>query len=444
MPAPARLTTASTPTSAAGVEPAGRRVPPDLAGARRRRGRRRTASWPSAARRGKQRRADQSVGTSDGDAHVGEGTRRRGPLPGPTPSVTAMPSVGSAASRQHGGTSVSNGGTWQPPDRSAAPPPPTAVAGRGRRSRPPVTADRSPTSSRSSRPGGHGARSSPPRSVRWPSSAPASSPITPVHRRQRVRRRGVAGGGRPGASRRDRERGRARASIDVLLPGRARDAARPATELVEELQRLEVLSDDASLSDIGGVDVDRRGRVGRGRPRRTSTTSSTSTITAAVSGSIDGEALPIGDWIRDNLDQRPVRAGHRESGPAETDTLPDDGGPRGRSVVPQRLLHGRRVDPRRDRRRTSPPRASPRPAATPRRTRWMPSSTASSDLDLERRHRRRSTPTSSRPCSATPRCSSTRPRPTLDEADDVTIDLRPRRTTCRGSGDTRSVTVVAA
>ena len=65
--------------------------------------------------------------------------------------------------------------------------------------------------------------------------------------------------------------------IDVLLPGERETLRGPATDLAEELTRLEVLSDDASLSDIGGVDLVVEEPVGRGRAERTSTTSSTST-----------------------------------------------------------------------------------------------------------------------------------------------------------------------
>jgi hypothetical protein len=90
--------------------------------------------------------------------------------------------------------------------------------------------------------------------------------------------------------------------IDVLLPGERETLRGPASDLAEELTRLEVLSDDATLSGIDGVDLVVESQSVEARPTNVDDIVNVD-ITAAISGSIDGEALPIGDWIRENLDE---------------------------------------------------------------------------------------------------------------------------------------------
>ena len=136
--------------------------------------------------------------------------------------------------------------------------------------------------------------------------------------------------------------------IDVLLPGERDTLRDPATDLVDELTRLEVLSDDASLSDIGGVDLVVESQSVETRPTNVDDIVNVD-ITAAISGSIDGEALPIGDWIRDNLDED-LSELDTESPEPTTDTLPLTAVAQGRPLVPQPLLHRRRGGPGGDRR----------------------------------------------------------------------------------------------
>lgn len=108
--------------------------------------------------------------------------------------------------------------------------------------------------------------------------------------------------------------------IDVLLPGERETLRGPATDLAEELTRLEVLSDDASLSDIGGVDFVVESQSVETRPTNVDDIVNVD-ITAAISGSIDGESLPIGDWIRENLDED-LSSLDTESPEPTSDTLP--------------------------------------------------------------------------------------------------------------------------
>ncbi len=88
--------------------------------------------------------------------------------------------------------------------------------------------------------------------------------------------------------------------VDVMLPGE-RDALRgPLTDIVDELTRLEVLSDEADASAVTGVDfvvedasvVEESTNVGD---------IVNLTMRADVTGSIDGAELPVGDWIRDEF-----------------------------------------------------------------------------------------------------------------------------------------------
>ena len=94
----------------------------------------------------------------------------------------------------------------------------------------------------------------------------------------------------------------------------------PSTELVGELRRLEVLSEDASLSDVGGVDFiveDESVEVERHERRRHRQPPDQ----GCHPGSIDGEALPIGAWIRENIDED-LSTLDTESEEAEESTLP--------------------------------------------------------------------------------------------------------------------------
>jgi hypothetical protein len=88
--------------------------------------------------------------------------------------------------------------------------------------------------------------------------------------------------------------------VDVLLPGERDTFRQPLQDLVGELKRLEVLSSDADLSKIGGVDIaitDRKVDV-----HETNVDDIVDLeVTATASATLKGEELPIGAWIRDAI-----------------------------------------------------------------------------------------------------------------------------------------------
>ena len=354
------------------VEPPGVRVPADLAGRRRRaHDRHRLVAVGAQARH--ERGADQPVGTGDGDAHVGEGTRARA---GSCPrSDRAGEPTGPVGTLRGGGrpwrrTPVTDGGSnWQPPEPGGAPPPPppaprrlraadgradTAPGAGPRRRRRPRPVEATPAPQRPAR----RARSSPPRSARWPSSAPASSPspASPATAR------------RPAAPARPRRR--PTCFLDALdnedvLGARRRAAARRARDVPpaaagprRELKRLEVLSDD-DLSDVSGVDI-----TITDRDVEVDATNVDDIVNLDGDGDrrvrrVKGEELPIGDWIRD-ADRRRGRLAELDetTEPEPRRSFPITAVAQGRPLVPQPLLHRRRAGPRRDATPTSRPRAS--------------------------------------------------------------------------------------
>ncbi len=88
--------------------------------------------------------------------------------------------------------------------------------------------------------------------------------------------------------------------IDVLLPGERETLRGPISDLANELTRLEVLSDDASLSDIGGVDVVLSNTAVDVEPTNADDIVNLR-MHGDVSVAVDGEALPIGDIVDDNV-----------------------------------------------------------------------------------------------------------------------------------------------
>ena len=144
--------------------------------------------------------------------------------------------------------------------------------------------------------------------------------------------------------------------VDVLLPGeretfrgplhRPRRRAAPAggaqrrRRASRDVGGVDFVVEDASV--VEERDQRRRHRQpdDHGRPSR---------------GSIDGEALPIGDWIRDERRRGPGRARRRADRPRRA-TLPLTAVREGRPVVPQPLLHGAESAPRRGRRPEIPDR----------------------------------------------------------------------------------------
>lgn len=88
--------------------------------------------------------------------------------------------------------------------------------------------------------------------------------------------------------------------IDLLLPGERETLRGPATELVDELRRLGVLSDEASLSEVGGVDLRIEDEEITVEPTNVDDIANVR-MSGTTVGSVNGEDLPIGDLITDNF-----------------------------------------------------------------------------------------------------------------------------------------------
>ncbi len=88
--------------------------------------------------------------------------------------------------------------------------------------------------------------------------------------------------------------------IDLLLPGERETFAEPLSEMVDELQRLEVVSDGASLEGIDGFDV-----TLDSRSVEVATTNvddiANITMTADATVTVNGDELPVGELLTDNF-----------------------------------------------------------------------------------------------------------------------------------------------
>jgi hypothetical protein len=88
--------------------------------------------------------------------------------------------------------------------------------------------------------------------------------------------------------------------IDVLLPGERETLGDPATELADELRRLQVLSESADLSAVTGIDI-----VLEDETVDVEATNVDDIVNLDIGAdgyvTVDGEQLPIGDLIVDNL-----------------------------------------------------------------------------------------------------------------------------------------------
>ena len=88
--------------------------------------------------------------------------------------------------------------------------------------------------------------------------------------------------------------------MDVLLPGERETLKDPLVDLTDELSRIEVLSADASLAHVAGVDIELHDE--QVKVERTNVDDIVNLeLSARGSGSIDGEQLPLGDLVKDNL-----------------------------------------------------------------------------------------------------------------------------------------------
>ena len=88
--------------------------------------------------------------------------------------------------------------------------------------------------------------------------------------------------------------------IDLLLPGERETFGEPLSELVAELQRLEVVSDGATLEGIDGFDV-----VLDERSVEVASTNvddiANITMTADATVTVNGDELPVGELLTDNF-----------------------------------------------------------------------------------------------------------------------------------------------
>lgn len=88
--------------------------------------------------------------------------------------------------------------------------------------------------------------------------------------------------------------------IDLLLPGERDTFREPLIETFDNLRRLEILADDASLSGLSGIDVQFADVTVRERP-----TNVDDIVNIELSGSasvaIDGKAVPLGDSLIDSV-----------------------------------------------------------------------------------------------------------------------------------------------
>ncbi|CAN5721425.1 hypothetical protein BH18ACT2_BH18ACT2_17670 [soil metagenome] len=96
--------------------------------------------------------------------------------------------------------------------------------------------------------------------------------------------------------------------VDVLLPGERETLRGPLTDLVAELRRIEVLSEDADLASIGGIDIQLDDESIRVDETNVDDIANLR-ISGRATASVDGEALPVGDLLLDN-----------DADPAELDT----------------------------------------------------------------------------------------------------------------------------
>lgn len=88
--------------------------------------------------------------------------------------------------------------------------------------------------------------------------------------------------------------------IDLLLPGERETMREPMIEMFDNMRRLGVLADDASLSGIGGFELDFADIQVVAEPTNVDDISNVA-VSGSVTASIDGSKVPIGDLIIDDL-----------------------------------------------------------------------------------------------------------------------------------------------
>ena len=104
--------------------------------------------------------------------------------------------------------------------------------------------------------------------------------------------------------------------VDLLLPGERETMREPLVELVDELSRIEVLSDDATLEKVSGVEV----QIEDGSVDVEATNIEDIVnlrISATATATVDGEALPIGDLVLDIAEGEPSELDVAEPAPEQ-------------------------------------------------------------------------------------------------------------------------------
>lgn len=86
--------------------------------------------------------------------------------------------------------------------------------------------------------------------------------------------------------------------VDLLLPGERDVFREPLIDIVSELSRVDILSADATLADLSGLDIDMVDEAVTVEPTNVADISNI-TMSATISASLDGDQLPIGDFITD-------------------------------------------------------------------------------------------------------------------------------------------------
>jgi hypothetical protein len=84
--------------------------------------------------------------------------------------------------------------------------------------------------------------------------------------------------------------------VDLLLPGERNTFRAPMVDAVDHLRRLGVVADDASLGDVGGVDIEFSDVVVTEEPTGADDIVNI-VLAGSVTGSVDGVAVPLGDLI---------------------------------------------------------------------------------------------------------------------------------------------------
>lgn len=88
--------------------------------------------------------------------------------------------------------------------------------------------------------------------------------------------------------------------VDLLLPGERQTLREPLVDLIDDLVRLEVLSDDATLDKVGGVDLQFTD-IEVDEESTSADDIVNLTISGAASIVIDGTAVPIGDLLVEDV-----------------------------------------------------------------------------------------------------------------------------------------------